>query len=76
MDPQILEEYYERKRSVLFSVAQQCEAREPAAALVLSYLASRLARDGIRVDPAGEFLWSCFDLKVVIESFCRQNGVC
>ena len=53
MDPQILEEYYERKRSVLFSVAQQCEAREPAAALVLSYLASRLARDGIRVDPAG-----------------------
>lgn len=54
MDPMILEEYYARKRSVLFSVAQQSEAREPAMALLLSYIVAMLARDGIRIEPAGE----------------------
>jgi hypothetical protein len=65
MDPVILEEYYARKRSVLFSVAQQSDAREPAVALVLSYIVAMLARDGIRIEPAGTFVLFVFGFKKV-----------
>jgi hypothetical protein len=49
LDPLAVEEYYARKRNVLFSLVQQ-DSRDPARAIVIQYIVSMLNRDGIQVE--------------------------
>ncbi len=49
LDPLALEEYYKRKRNVLFSVVQQ-DCRDPSRLIVIQYIISMLNRDGLQVE--------------------------